>query len=135
MNYKLEDIEGIGAVMAEKLKAVDVDNTTELLAAAATPGGRKKLAETSGISPKLILTFANRADLMRISGISSQFSELLNVAGVDTVKELRTRNAGNLSSKMKECNEQRNLCKASPSETTVQKWIDAAKDLEAVLTY
>lgn len=135
MSYNIEKVEGIGEKMAEKLAKAGIKTTEDLLTAASTPSARKKLAQDSGIEPKRILTFANRADLMRISGVSSQFAELLNGAGVDTVKELRQRKPANLAERMKTVNEEKNLCKVTPSETQVQKWVDQAKELDAVLTY
>ena len=89
MNYKIVDVEGIGAVYAEKLIAAGIKSTDALLEKCAKPAGRKELAEATGISPKLILTWANHTDLMRINGVGPQFAELLEAAGVDTVKEFR----------------------------------------------
>ena len=91
MNYKIVDVEGIGNVYAEKLIAAGIESTDALLEKCAKPAGRKELAEATGISPKLILTWANHTDLMRINGVGPQFSELLEAAGVDTVKELQKR--------------------------------------------
>ena len=72
---------------------------------------------------------------MRISGIGSEFSELLEAAGVDTVKELRNRNAGNLAAKMAEVNEQKKLTRTVPSEKTVAGWVDQAKSLDPLITH
>ena len=91
MIYKIIDIEGIGPVYAEKLLAAGIDTDAKLLEKCAKPAGRKALAEETGISPKLILTWTNHYDLMRIDGVGPQFSELLEAAGVDTVKETRHR--------------------------------------------
>ena len=41
---------------------------------------------------KKILKWVNMADLYRIKGVGSEYSELLEAAGVDTIKELRNRN-------------------------------------------
>jgi hypothetical protein len=59
----------------------------------------------------------------------------LEAAGVDTVKELRNRNAANLAAKMLEVNEEKHLTRRVPVEAEVQKYIDAAKALEPVVTY
>ena len=131
MAYKIIDVEGIGPVYAEKLQAAGIKTTEEYLEKCATPAGRKALAEETGISPKLILTWANHADLFRIS----QFAELLEAAGVDTVKEFRHRVAANLQPKLVEVNEQKNLCNRVPSVSELEKMIAQAKELPAVLTY
>ena len=135
MIYKIIDIEGIGPVYAEKLLAAGIDTDAKLLEKCAKPAGRKALAEETGISPKLILTWTNHADLMRIDGVGPQFSELLEAAGVDTVKEFRHRLAENLQPKLVEVNEQKNLCNRVPSVKEVQKMIDQAKELETVMEY
>ncbi|MDE7473717.1 MAG: DUF4332 domain-containing protein [Muribaculaceae bacterium] len=135
MNYPIIDIEGVGDVYALKLKAVGVETTSQLLERAATPKGRAQLAEDTGISHKLILKWANHADLFRINGVAGQFAELLEAAGVDTVKELRRRVAANLQPKLVEVNEVRNLCNRVPSLSEVEKMIEQAKHLDPVLTY
>ena len=135
MAYKIDQIEGIGEVYARKLEALGVTTTEELLKRAATPKGREKLAEESGISQALILKWANHADLFRIKGVAGQFAELLEAAGVDTVKELRHRVAANLHAKLVEINDAKNLCNRVPAEAAVQRMIDRAKELDPVITY
>ena len=135
MAYKVEQIEGIGEVYAEKLNAVGIKTTDELLAKCATPKGRKELEEASGIAGALILKWANHADLMRINGVAGQFAELLEAAGVDTVKELKHRVAANLQAKMEEVNAQKNLVNRVPSVSEIEKMIAQAKELEAIITY
>ncbi|MDE6277646.1 MAG: DUF4332 domain-containing protein [Muribaculaceae bacterium] len=135
MSYKIEEIEGVGAVYAEKLEAVGVKTTADLLERAATPKDRKALAEETGISEKLILKWANHADLFRIKGVAGQFAELLEAAGVDTVKELRHRVAANLQPKLVEVNDAKNLCNRVPSVAEVEKMIAQAKELEPKLSY
>ena len=135
MDYKIIDIEGVGDVYAEKLVAAGINKVSELLEKCAAPKGRKELAEATGISEKLILRWANHADLFRINGIGPQFAELLEAAGVDTVKELRHRVAANLAAKVAEVNEEKHLCGRVPVESEIQKMIDQAKELEPRMTY
>ena len=135
MAYKIEEIEGIGPAYGEKLTAAGVNDTDDLLDKAGAPAGRKALAEATGLSEKQILGWTNMADLMRVSGIGKQFAELLEASGVDTIKELRNRNAENLATKMGEINAEKNLAKTSPTESMCQEWIDQAKTLDPLLTY
>ena len=135
MDYKIIDIEGVGDVYAEKLIAAGINKVSELLEKCAAPKGRKELAEATGISEKLILTWTNHADLFRINGVGPQFAELLEAAGVDTVKEFRHRVAENLQPKLAEVNEQKNICNRVPAVSEVQKMIDQAKELEPKMTY
>ena len=135
MDYKIIDIEGVGEVYAEKLIAAGINKVSELLEKCAAPKGRKELAEATGISEKLILKWTNHADLFRINGVGPQFAELLEAAGVDTVKEFRHRVAEDLQPKLAEVNEQKNICNRVPAVSEIQKMIDQAKELEPKVTY
>jgi predicted flap endonuclease-1-like 5' DNA nuclease len=130
------DIEGIGMRYAETLKVKAGIRTTEtLLKACATPRGRQEVAEKTGISPKLILEWANLADLMRIKGVGEEYSDLLEEAGVDTVKELKQRVPKNLHDKMVEINNEKNLVRRLPTLYMVESWVQQAKHLPSVLEY
>lgn len=135
MSYPIEEIEGIGATYAEKLRAAGIDKTEQLLDACATPKGRAETAAKAGIAEGNLLRWANMADLMRLKGVGKQYSELLEAAGVDTVKELKHRNAANLAAKMKEVNDAKNISGAAPSEEMVAGWIAQAKELPAKMEY
>ena len=133
--YKVEEIEGIGPVFSEKLRAAGINTVDKLLENAATKKQRQTLAEETGISEKQILKFTNMADLFRLNGVGQEYAELLEVAGVDTVPELAQRNAANLTAKMEEVNEAKNLTRKTPSATEVEKWIAQAKELPRVIEY
>ena len=135
MAYKVIDIEGIGPAYGEKLVAAGVNTVEQLLEKCAAPAGRRALAEETGIAEKLVLTWCNHADLMRVKGVGPQFAELLEAAGVDTVKELAHRNAENLAAKMLEGNAEKNLVNRVPVASDLQKMIDQAKELPTVMTY
>lgn len=134
-SYPIAKIEGIGPTYAEKLKAVGITNTKKYLEMAKDPAGRKSLEEQTEIDHKRILKWANMADLMRIKGVGEEFSELLEVAGVDTVKELRNRNAANLTKAMKEANDEKKLVRQVPALSNVEKWVAQAKELPPMMTY
>ncbi|MDX2472567.1 MAG: DUF4332 domain-containing protein [Candidatus Krumholzibacteria bacterium] len=135
MSYKIDDIEGIGPAYAMKLVAANIKTTDDLLNKCSTPAGRKTVAETTGMGESTILNWTNMADLMRISGVGPQFSELLKGTGVDTIKELRNRNAENLAEAMKTVNDEKKLARVSPPAATVAKWVAAAKDMDPRITY
>jgi len=128
-------IEGIGEAYEAKLNAVGINSVEALLEACITKKDRTELAEKAEISEKLILKWANHADLFRIKGIAGQYAELLEAAGVDTVPELATRKAENIFKKMLETNEAKNLVKKPPSESQVQDWIKQAAELPRILKY
>jgi predicted flap endonuclease-1-like 5' DNA nuclease len=134
-SYRIDEIEGIGPAFRKKLEKAGIRNTAHLLTHAGAKRGRVKLAETTGIDEKRILSWVNLADLMRVKGIGKQFAELLEAAGVDSVKELRHRNAENLAKAMGEVNAKKKLTRAVPSVSQVQRWIDAAKTTEPAVTH
>jgi two-component system sensor histidine kinase/response regulator len=134
-SYPVLKIEGIGPVYAEKLAEIGIKTTEDLLNAGKSRKGREELVEKTDISSKLILRWVNIADLMRVPGIGEEYSELLEKAGVDTVKELKMRNPQNLYRAMSEANEQFSLVRRVPSQAEVENWVTTAKDLEPLLTY
>jgi len=135
MSNSISKIEGIGPVNKEKLSTAGVITVENLLEKGAGKSGRKEIAASSGIDEKIILDWVNMADLFRIKGIASQFAELLKAAGVDTVKELRTRNAENLYQALVSTNEAKNLTNAVPGLSKVTDFIEQAKNLEPVVTH
>lgn len=134
-NRKIDDVEGIGPVISEKLKSAGVSDTDSLLVSAKTPAQRKALADKSGLTAAQILKFANMADLYRVKGIGSEYADLLEAAGVDTVPELARRRADNLTAAMLELNTKRALVRRVPTESEVTKWIEQAKELPRLLEY
>lgn len=135
MSYSIDEIEGIGPTYAKKLQAAGIKTTAALLKAGGTPKGRKSLEEMTGLSGVRILEWCNHADLMRIKGVGKQFAELLEAAGVDTVKELKNRNAANLADAMKATNAKKKLARTSPSASMVEKWVAQAKTLAPAISY
>lgn len=135
MDYKVIDIEGVGPKFAEKLKAVGIEKASQLLEKCAKPAGRKALSEQADIADHLILKWANHCDLFRIKGVGPQFAELLEAAGVDTVKELSHRVPANLVKKLEEVNDERHLTRRVPSEKEVAAMVDQAKELKPVMSY
>jgi predicted flap endonuclease-1-like 5' DNA nuclease len=135
MNYKIDDIEGIGPAYAKKLAAADIKTTQDLLDKCGARKGRKAIAKLADISEKLLLTWTNMADMVRIKGIGPQYAELLEAAGVDTIKELRTRNLANLTAKLAEVQKEKKTCKTAPAESVIAGWIEQAKDMDPAVSH
>lgn len=135
MGKSITAIEGIGEVFKGKLAHAGITTVEGLLEKGASKSGRKAIAVASGIEEGRILDWVNMADLFRINGIASQFAELLKAAGVDTVKELRTRNAENLHAALVKTQEEKGLTKAVPALSKIQDFIAQAKDLDPVVTH
>jgi predicted flap endonuclease-1-like 5' DNA nuclease len=132
---KLVDIEGVGEVFAGKMKTAEVASIETLLKKGASPKGRKELAEKSGINEAKILEWVNHADLFRVKGVGSEYSDLLEAAGVDTVPELAQRKAENLFQKMTEVNQAKKLVRRLPVLSQVTDWIEQAKRLPRIIQY
>ena len=132
---KLLEIEGIGPKYAEVLAKQGLTTTEDLLKAGETAAGRHKVSESSGISEKLVLEWVNHADLCRINGIGSEYADLLEAAGVDTVPELAQRNAANLTEALTKVNDAKKLVRRTPSQSEVARWVDEAKTLPRAVAY
>ena len=132
---KIIDVEGIGSKYAEKLSKVGIKTTDVLLKAGSTPKGRKELAEKTGIGDALILEWVNHVDLYRIRGVGSEYADLLEEAGVDTVPELAQRKPEHLLEKMTAVNAEKKLVRRLPVLSQVQSWVEQAKKLERKVTY
>lgn len=135
MSYPITDIDGIDGEVAAVLKSVGIRSTDRLLEAARTVKGRKTLALKTGFNEQQFLCWANVADRMRIKGVRKEYAELLQAAGVDTVKELKYRNPINLATAMADANRKRKLVRLLPSEKMVKRWIENAKLLPLKITY
>jgi predicted flap endonuclease-1-like 5' DNA nuclease len=128
-------VEGIGEVYAQKLSDAGIKTTNALLKQGATSKGRKEIAENSGISETLILEWVNHVDLFRIKGVFEEYADLLEEAGVDTVKELAQRNPANLYKKLVVVNEQKKLVRQLPGKSQVVNWVAQAKQLDRAVFY
>ena len=135
MPYPICVVDGISPGIANKLLAAKIRTTTKLLQAAGSPQGRKLLAEKTGLDAATILRCANMADRMRIKGVGREAAELLEAAGVDTVRELRYRNPANLADRMKAAMINAKLARPLPSEKVLSRWIEGAKALKLEIRY
>lgn len=131
----ITDIEGIGEVYAVKLRQAGVKTTESLLQKGSTRKGRQELAKATGFSTKMILKWGNRADLCRISGIGTQYADLLEAAGVDTVPELASRKPKALLETLAIVNAKKNLVNLLPGLNRVEAWVKQAKSLKRVVEY
>jgi predicted flap endonuclease-1-like 5' DNA nuclease len=133
---RIEEVEGIGPTYGAKLQAAGVNSTEDLLERGAKPAGRQSLEEATGIAHSLILQWVNHADLMRIDGVGSEYSDLLEAAGVDSPAELAQRNATNLATTIDEVVAARpGIVRRAPNEKEIQGWINQSKDLKKVVDH
>jgi hypothetical protein len=135
MGYPIKDIRCIRAETAALLKSEGIRTTVGLLRLAKTPKQRLKIAEKIGTEDKLVLDWVTAADRMRVKGVGWEYAELLRVAGVKTVKELKYRNPQKLVDRMTEANTRRKLVRLLPTVSMVARWIENAKKLPPVIRY
>ncbi len=135
MPYPIGDIEGIGAAHAQTLMQAGIRSTDQLVDACRTPRGRKAIAAKTGLSEEELFRWTNLADVSRIRGVAKQYLELLNSVGVRSMRDLKVSKADALSQSLKQSNEEKHLCKVSPSIAVVRKWIDQAKTLGSKVTH
>jgi len=131
----VKDIEGIGPVLGGKLEKAGIVTVESLLENGTTRTGRANIAKETGIPESQVLTFVNMADLMRVKGVGAEFAELLQAAGVDTIKELRTRNAENLHKKLEEVHAEKSLTRRVPSLDMIKDFIAQAGSTDPSITY
>ena len=132
---KIIEIEGIGEKYASALESAGIGTVEKLLDQGGSPSQREKIAETTGVTTQRVLEWVNRADLMRINGVGSEYADLLEAAGVDTVKELGTRRPDNLFAKLEEVNTAKKLVRRTPTAAEVEKWVAEAKSLPSKISY
>jgi hypothetical protein len=135
MSYSLSALAGLDEDTEAALRKAGIRTPATLLEAAKDAKGRKKLAVQTGIDEKLLLCLANKADRLRIKGLGKEYSELLQVVGVNTVRELKYRNPGKLAKAMAEANKRRKLVRLLPSDSLVGRWVEEAKKLQPKITY
>jgi hypothetical protein len=135
MPYPIGVVDGISPGIAKKLVDAKIRTTSRLLRSANTPQGRKQLAQQIGFDAATILRCANMADRMRIKGVGREGAELLEAAGVDTVRELRYRNPANLATRMKSAMKNTRLTRPLPSQKVLARWIEGAKKLKLEIKY
>ena len=135
MSLTLGELRGITDTVLNALRGQGLGDSDAFLEAAKTPQGRKSLATAAGVEPSVILELANRADLARIKGIGRVYSDLMEEAGVDTVKELARRSPANLHAKLIEINSTRQFTQRPPSVEQVTDFVEQAKSLPGMLEY
>jgi predicted RecB family nuclease len=135
MSYPIGDIDCLQPEMVDRLRSVGIRTSDKLLDAAMSLRGRKLLAEKTGIDEKSLLRLANQIDRMRVKGVGRDYAKLLQIVGVDTVRELGYRNPKRLAEAMAEANAKRKLVRVLPSEGTVKRWIEHAKKLPLKISY
>lgn len=128
----IQTIEGVGLVFGQELRRSGIDSVSKLLRVGSTERGRQRIAEEVRVTSATVLKWVHRGDLLRVRGIGSKYSYLLESAGVSSVSNLASQNPKHLCSYLKAFNKERNLVRRSPCSQIVRFWVENARHLEPV---
>jgi hypothetical protein len=134
MIYSITDVPGLPLEAAEILKSEGIRTTIALLRSAKTARQRDRLAQLTGAGSASVRAWVTAADRMRVKGVGSEYSQLLGLAGVSTVSDLRYRNPKHLADQMAEASKRMRV-KLLPKEKMVGRWIESAKKLSPLVQY
>ena len=131
----IEAIQDIGVRHRSRLKAAELWSCRALLEAGATKKGRRIVAETVGVSESRVLEWVHKADLMRVNGISTRYSQLLEAAGVESMRKLRKSRPAQLHQSLVDEDKKRRkrLVNRLPPAKEVAAWIEQARTLSPIV--
>ena len=127
---RIDQVAGVGQRQATRLRKAGLRTSRGLIESASTRRGRTEVAKATGLTPKDLQLWVHHADLLRVRGVGTEYAELLVAAGVDTLRDLRRRNATALLAKVIGLNGSLRVVDRLPTEAMVDGWINAAGDLE-----
>ncbi|HSK06523.1 MAG TPA: DUF4332 domain-containing protein [Acidimicrobiia bacterium] len=127
---RIDQVAGISHKDATKLRKAGVRTSKGLIDVAGDRKGRNELAALTGLEPRDIQEWVNHSDLLRVKGVGAEYAELLVAAGVDTLRDLRRRNPTALLAKIIGLNGNARLVRRLTTESMVEVWIEAAKELD-----
>ena len=133
MEQDIETINGIGPKWAGILRDSGIKTVNELVIAGATKHERQHIADKLGVTHGTMLKWVNRGDLLRVNGINTKYSALLESAGVNTVIDLSTRDPSLLCQTLRTHNREKNLVRRTPPSKTIEIWVKNAKNLEPIV--
>jgi predicted flap endonuclease-1-like 5' DNA nuclease len=135
LDKDVETIEGIGHTYGTRLRIAGVKTVGDLLREGSTRAGRRYLVSQVDVAPATLLKWVSRADFLRIKGIGTQYSGLLESAGVNTVADLSMRDADTLYMKLRRINTEKTLVRRTPTVKMVRSWVRSARNLRALVAY
>ena len=125
----IDALDGIDPSEARRFRRSGIRTTGALLRRAAAPAGRRDLAAESSLTESRILELVMRIDLMRVKGVGSRYSGLLNQAGVFTVEDLAGRNEVALSAMIRQTNGRNPIVRRLPTLADVAEWVAEARTI------
>lgn len=135
MPVMITELGGCSDLMAARLAETGIFDAAQLLRQCGTPGERRELASSTELEESALLALANRADLCRVRGVAGVYADLLERAGVDTVRELAVRRPDHLFEKLMAVNSAERITGTPPTRRQVEKWVEQARGLGPALSY
>jgi predicted flap endonuclease-1-like 5' DNA nuclease len=130
----VKTIEGIGSLRGRLLNGMGVRTVDDFLSVGSTRVGRQRIASRLGVSYRMVLSWLQRGDLLRVKGVGSQYSELLESAGVSSVADLSSRDGLVLWRTLRGVNREKRLVRRVPPRETVEMWVYNAKKLNPIIS-
>ena len=116
------------------LNGMGVRTVDDFLSVGSTRVGRERIARRLGVSYRMVLSWLQRGDLLRVKGVGSQYSELLESAGVSSVADLSSRDGLLLWRTLRGVNREKRLVRRVPPRDTVEMWVYNAKKLNQIIS-
>jgi nucleotidyltransferase/DNA polymerase involved in DNA repair len=123
----LEYLNGISDSDVQRLRAVGIHHTNQLLHRASLDIDRKRLFKKTGISTDRLLEFVHQCTILEVSGMG-RWIALVRRLGINSMRDLRAQDATELHSKLVEAIG----LAGAPGLTDVQYWISQATGLDIV---
>jgi hypothetical protein len=123
----LEYLSGISDSDVQRLRAVGIRHTNQLLHRASLDIDRRKLERKTGITRDRLFEFVNQCTLLEVSGMD-RWIPLVRRLGIDSMKDLHAQDAKELHTKLLEAIG----LAGAPSLSDVEYWISQAGPLDIV---
>jgi Domain of unknown function (DUF4332) len=133
--YDIETLEGIGKQTGDMFRKYGIATIADYLCKLYTPESREVAAKDLNIRVQPLHDWACMSDLMRVTSVDHQSSELLYASGVRTVSELAVANAAKLHQDMETTNNagKQKIAPNVPDVDVLNSWINNAKDVNPLV--
>ncbi|HUR61760.1 MAG TPA: DUF4332 domain-containing protein [Candidatus Thermoplasmatota archaeon] len=127
--HPVEDIEGIGAIYGDKLRAAGIHTTARLCFEDAA-----KLASKVGVPIKTVQQWQAMAELVKVKGIGPQYAEALARSGIDGIAALKRRAASTVTQQVNDYLDslETTVVGIKITEARVEGWKKAAEGMKRV---
>jgi hypothetical protein len=133
--FPLREFRRLDPAHLARLEALGIVNVEQMLAAGATPQGRRELAARAGVPVEAVLEMVKLSDLSRLGGLKQVRARLYYDAGVDTPAKLAEWEPEALLHMLEEFVERSGFAGIAPLPKEVQHGVEQARQLPKVVEY